>query len=63
MLCRRFNCLPSQLDDEDGVRLLNIVYVENLAQAFERQRKNQATADDNKLIGPILIAEAARSRT
>jgi len=62
-LCERFNCLPSQLDNEDGTRLLSIIYAGSIAEAFQRLRQNKQTAEDMEILGPILTEEARRQRT
>ena len=62
MLCQQFSCLPSQLDAEDGVRLLNMVYAQSVSQAFQRMRENKQTSDDMELIGPILTEQARRTK-
>jgi len=60
LLCEHFRCLPSALDEEDGVRLFDVIFAQQVAQAFQRKVRGKATGEDEAIIGPILRAGAER---
>ena len=58
MLCEHFQCLPSELDQEDGDRLLTLMYAQSVARAFGKLRRGEKrTPGEAELIRNIKRAE------
>jgi len=62
LLCERFHCLPSELDEEDGVRLFDVIYAQQVARAFQNKKRGRADASDEAIIAPILRADFERQK-
>ena len=62
ILCQHFGCLPGQLENEDGVLLLDIMYTHNMSQVLERQRMGKATREDHEQLAPLMLALVARDK-
>jgi len=57
-LCQTFGCLPSALDGEDGVRLLEMMYAQHVAEAFGKLRWGvRRTGDEEALIKEIMLVD------
>ena len=63
ILCEQFNCLPSELDEEETGRLLRVVYARSVQSAFGKMKQGEKQSRaEALLIGEILKAKAAQSR-
>ena len=63
ILCEQFNCLPSELDEEETDRLLRIIYARSVQTAFGKMKRNEKQSrSEALLIGQVLKAKAALSR-
>ena len=62
-LCEQFNCLPSHLDDEETLRMLNIVYCRSVQSAFRALKAREPRSPGQRaVIGEILRAKAVRDK-
>ena len=64
-LCEKFHCTPSQLDQEDGARLLLMMELDGVYRAMQRmatEGPKSLSAAEQKIVGSVLREEAELGR-